>query len=357
MGALLLLALEAVLLVVYFRDEIRLRAFQHRFALVPEGKGFRGTVSGRDAELPNLRSVDVDPEIRIHVPVAIGQLRQVAAAGGDFEMTFELDATPDVRWGVWDEEAERRALGIARHASLASQLETGHTLLSAKVPRAERFEYAPLVLELLAALANHLSARTAELQRALRADLRLPYSRGLGALEGLMHHGWASASEMESMLVPLVGGTDPERRERAVHIADRYEVPRAVTEALAIHAPGDGAWRETSISGPVARAVVRLGRLTETDAIRWLDGPEPVVEVALDYLGSMGGPAAYQAVRASLERTMTNDLRSRTRDALVKLRARHPTLGEGHLAFTAPEGGELTEVASAGAVALAEEKK
>ena len=352
---LVLIALEGVILAVYFRDEIRLRAFQRRFALQPEGKGFRGTVAGRAAELPNLRSVDEDPEIRIHVPVAIGQLRQVAAAAGDFEMTFELDATPDVRWGVWDEEAERRALGIARHATLASQLETGHTLLSAKVPRAERFECAPHVLELLAALANHLSARRAELERALRADLQRPYSRGLGALEGLMHHGWASASEMESMLVPLVGGADPERRERAVHIADRYEVPRAVTEALAMHAPGDGAWREASISGPVARAVARLGRLTETDAIRWLDGPEPVLEVALDYLGARGGPAAYQAVRALLERTMTKDLRNRTRHALAKLRARHPTLGDGQLAFSEPEGGELAEVASIGAVALAEE--
>jgi hypothetical protein len=188
---LLVFALEGVILAVYFRDELRLRAFQRRFALQPEGKGFRGTVAGRAVALPNLRSVDEDPELRIHVPVAVGKLRQIAAPGADFEATFELDATPDVRWGVWSEDAERRALGIARSATLASEdpSGTGLTVLTAKVPRAELFEYAPLVLELLAALANHLTARTAELERALHADVALPYSRGLGALEGLMHHG------------------------------------------------------------------------------------------------------------------------------------------------------------------------
>jgi len=70
---LVLIALEGVIVVVYFRDEIRLRAFQRRFALVPEGKGFRGTVAGLEAALPNLRSVDQDPEIRISVAAETGR--------------------------------------------------------------------------------------------------------------------------------------------------------------------------------------------------------------------------------------------------------------------------------------------
>ena len=53
----------------------------------------------------------------------------------------------------------------------------------------------------------------------------------------------------------------------------------------------------------------------------------------------------------------SRELRNHTREALAKLRARHPTLGEGQLAFSAPEGGELAEVANAGAMALAEEKR
>jgi len=172
-----------------------------------------------------------------------------------------------------------------------------------------------------------------------------------------MHRSWASPSEMESMLVPLLTGADHAFREHAARIADRYEVPSAVIEAMSQHAPRDGVWREQSIAGFVARAVVRLGRLTESDAIRWLDGPAPVIDVALDHLASTGGTAAYQAVRASLERTMTKELRDHTRDALAKLRARHPSLGEGQLAFSAPDGGELAEVANAGAIGLAEEKK
>jgi len=356
---LVLLALEAGILAVYFREEIRLRAFQRRFELKPEGKGFRGTVAGRATVLPNLRSVDEDPEIRVHVPVAIGHLRQVAAPGAEFETTFELDATPDVRWGVWSEDAEQDALALAQLGTLGSlgPSDAGRAELSLKVPRAARFQHGPHALESLAALANRLAARDAQLEQALRADLGRPNPRGVGALEGLMCRGWASASEMEAMLVPLLTGKHPTLREHAARIADAYEVPPSVTEALALHAPSNGVWRETSISGFVARAVVRLGRLTESDTIRWLDGPTAVVEVALEHLASAGGPAAYQAVRALLERTMTKDLRNRTRDSLAKLRARHPTLGEGQLALSAPEGGELAEVADAGAIALAEENK
>src|SRR4029450_1219139 len=94
-----------------------------------------------DPVLPNLRSLDEDPEIRVHVPVAIGHLRQVAAPGAAFESTFELDATPDVRWGVWSEEAEQQALAIARLGTLASigPSEAGRAELSIKVPRAARF--------------------------------------------------------------------------------------------------------------------------------------------------------------------------------------------------------------------------
>jgi hypothetical protein len=356
---LVLFALEGVILVVYFRDEIRLRAFQRRFALVKEGKGFRGTVAGRAALLPNLRSVDEDPDLRILVPVAIGRLRQVAAPGTDFGATFELEATPDVRWGVWSEDAEQQALALAHHGTLASAgaSDAGRAELSIKVPRTVRFQDGPRALESLAALANHLAARDAQLEQALRADLGRPHPRGLGALEGLMHRGWARASEIESMLVALVRGDDGTLRERAARIADRYEVPLSVTEAVASQAPREGAWRDPSIAGLVARAVVRLGRLTEIDAIRWLGGPEPVVAVALEYLGSTGGMVAYQAVRASLERAMTKELRNRTREALAKLRARHPALGEGQLALSAPEGGEIAEVADAGAVALAEENE
>jgi len=356
---LVLLALEGAILAVYFREEIRLRAFQHRFELKPEGKGFRGTVAGRATVLPNLRSVDEDPEIRVHVPVAIGHLRHVAAPGAAFETTFELDATPDVRWGVWSEDAEQEALALARLGTLGSlgPSDAGRAELSLKVPRAARFQHGPPALESLAALANHLTAREAQLEHALRADLARLHPRGVGALEGLMFRGWASGTEMETTLVPLLTGDDLTLCQRAARVADAYDVPLSVTEALALHAPGDGVWREQTIAGFVARAVVRLGRLTESDAIRWLDGPAPVIDIALDHLAASGGVAAYQAVRASLERMMTKDLRSRTQQALTKLRARHPTLGEGHLAFSAPEGGELAEVVSAGAVALAEEKK
>jgi hypothetical protein len=65
--------------------------------------------------------------------------------------------------------------------------------------------------------------------------------------------------------------------------------------------------------------------------------------------------AAYQAVRASLERAITKELRNHTRTALEKIRARHPTLGEGQLAFSASEGGELAEARESGAVTVAEE--
>jgi hypothetical protein len=159
------------------------------------------------------------------------------------------------------------------------------------------------------------------------------------------------------MLVPFLRGEDRTLCERAAWIADRYDVTAAVVEALARRAPADGVWSATAWAGCVARAVARMGRLTESDAIRWLDGPAPVIDVALDHLASTGGLAAYHAVRASLERTMTKELRHRTREALARLRARHPTLGGGQLAFSAPEGGELAEAASAGMIALAEEKK
>jgi hypothetical protein len=354
-----LLSVEAVIVAVYFREELRLRAFQRRYRLQSEGKGFRGTVGGRAVALPNLRNVDEDPELQVHVPIAVGQLKQVAAASASFGATFELTAPPDVRWGVWSEEAEQQAVAIARLGTLSSSgpSEADRAVLSVKVPRRARFRDGPAALDALAALANHLTAREGQLELALRADLGCAHPRGVGALEGLVRRGWATAAEIEAVLVPLLGDADRTLCERAARIADRDEMPTAVTEALARHAPADGVWRESSFAGCVARAVLRLGRLSEADAIRWLDAPAQVVDVALEHLAATGGVAAYQAVRASLERTMTKELRNHTRTVLARLRERHPTLGEGQLAFSAPHGGELAEAATAGAVALAEENE
>ena len=348
----LLFALEAALLAVYFRDEVRLLALAKRFGLERDGRGYRGRVAGLSVSLPNLRNVDEDAEIRIEPTVAFGLLRQMAEPSSEFDDVFEIEATPDLRYGVWSSVAEARALDLARHGALG-----GLGVLSLRLPRARRYADAARALEVLSALASELADRHERLEAVLRSDLAQPHPRGIGALEGLMHRGWATESEIEATLVPLLAGEDRTLCERAARLADRHDVPSSVTEALARHAPPDGVWRESSFAGCAARAVVRLGRLTEADAIRWLDAPAPVVDVALDHLAATGGLPSYHAVRASLERVMTKELREHTRAALAKLRERHPTLGEGQLAFSEPEGGELAEAATAGAVAIAEERK
>ncbi len=134
-----LFVLEAVILLAYFHDELQLLALRRRYSLERDGRGFRGIIEGRTVSLPNVRNVNEDVEIQVHVPVDIGQLRQAAQSSDDFDATFRLEADPAIRYGLWSGEAETRALKLARLGAFGAN----GGVLSLRVPRARRFRDGP----------------------------------------------------------------------------------------------------------------------------------------------------------------------------------------------------------------------